>query len=172
MFFSDDGLIKNSYHNCRECGSAILGLEAPSDSSEMNPGDFVLCSKCGDVTILDDNCKDIRHPNHDEQKEIEADFDLQLAIAGIKQRRKENKQFQKQHCPYCGIIIEQLTGHTRSIPDPGDLTICGNCESISVITENFSIRLPTTVELEMLNNDQIQSEISLTRKKMRKKTEP
>jgi hypothetical protein len=69
----------------------------------------------------------------------------------------------KTHCPVCRYHVSVTTGlgHDEK-PIPGDVTLCINCASVLVFTDNLAVREPSLVELESLTPEQ-HHDISLFR---------
>jgi hypothetical protein len=78
----------------------------------------------------------------------------------------------KSHCPVCRYRVSVTTGlgHEEK-PLPGDVTLCINCVSVLIFTDNLAVREPTLKELENLTPDQ-HHDISLFRNILKREASP
>lgn len=52
-------------------------------------------------------------------------------------------------CPRCGQLLDAATDATLEgkYPSPGDFSVCLKCAAVLVFTDNFKLRLATSLEL-------------------------
>jgi hypothetical protein len=50
-------------------------------------------------------------------------------------------------CPRCGRILDGAMHLDNSTPDPGDITICIECSTLSVFDDKLHLREPTDEEM-------------------------
>jgi hypothetical protein len=53
----------------------------------------------------------------------------------------------KQHCPFCGYQCDRTDGLETPMPEPGDISLCLKCMEVSLFTDDFKLREPSTAEL-------------------------
>ena len=58
-------------------------------------------------------------------------------------------------CPYCGHKISAATSVTspHATPRPGDMTVCLECQEVSIFTVTLTLRKPTRKEQELIDRD-------------------
>lgn len=59
----------------------------------------------------------------------------------------------KSSCPQCGAILGAATSNRGKSPSPGDATVCVNCTSVLILTDDLSVRKPTDMELATIEAD-------------------
>lgn len=59
----------------------------------------------------------------------------------------------KSACPHCGLELQsaESLGDNPTPPKPGDLSICGRCTALLVITPEWTRRLLSLEELHALH---------------------
>lgn len=56
-------------------------------------------------------------------------------------------------CRNCNYTLDTATSMNRSSPKVGDISVCANCQTISVYTDNLDIRPMTNGEIGRLKVD-------------------
>lgn len=146
---------------CGKCGT--VG-EIGSDTQDAKPGDFALCAHCLDLFILDKQLQPKDPTELQLKKMCERNPRFAIAILEkvehIKLRRVLNELADvivkriETVCPNCKKDLQGLADYGEQIQtmQPGNITICVNCTSALMLTEERKLRVIDDEELNALAN--------------------
>jgi len=69
----------------------------------------------------------------------------------------QTTRIEPSFCPFCGVALGVAMGH--GVPEPGALSVCGECGAVSVFGADLAHRAPTPEEME-----RIMANVELSRK--------
>lgn len=60
-----------------------------------------------------------------------------------------SRDIPEQKCPVCSCRLNATTAYSdpESTPDPGDVTVCIQCNTVLIFREGFKVEQPTNTEI-------------------------